>query len=212
MEISHIDTTKLTRGPLEVTIVEVESPSSFWVRLTNSREDFIELLEDMEYKMSRKYQTHTVFFPKPGLLVAVKAESKPHYTGLIPEERMPWNRGMVEEVNGEETTVLLKDWGRRITVPTFELYLLPDQFKLLSWKAIHCGIWGIAPAFGEDWVQGTKNLFAALTMRNEGQITIRRPIGDTEALVDLSIPDIDGYEDVGRRLLKKKTNCNEHHR
>ncbi|XP_070518806.1 uncharacterized protein [Cardiocondyla obscurior] len=48
--VSYIDTHQLTRSPLEVQVLEVESPTFFWVKLKNGEGELNELLSTLDNK------------------------------------------------------------------------------------------------------------------------------------------------------------------
>ncbi|KYN14656.1 hypothetical protein ALC57_13135 [Trachymyrmex cornetzi] len=54
MEIATLNTKYLTRSPLKVKVIRVDSPSLFWVQLNNSQEDFEDMMEDLAYRMKRR--------------------------------------------------------------------------------------------------------------------------------------------------------------
>jgi len=69
-----MNTRLLTRSPLAVRIIKVDSPTRFWVQLKNSHEDFKEMLDDLGRRMTRRGRQlrHRPDHVKEGELVAVK--------------------------------------------------------------------------------------------------------------------------------------------
>ncbi|KAL0128583.1 hypothetical protein PUN28_003738 [Cardiocondyla obscurior] len=133
-KIVHINTKLLTRGKLKAQIIKVNSPSLFWVQLLNSQEELEELTEDLTRRVERK--SKLMHIPpdqiKDNIVVAIK------------EEHI-WRRGEVLYTIDKTVYVALRDWGRTIKVPFFEIYLLEDRFCHLRWPAIPCGLAYLRP-------------------------------------------------------------------
>lgn len=75
MEIKHVNTRLLTRSPLAIEVIKVDSPTKFWVHLNTCREDFDELLEDLSRRMDEDGLYTTDFTPddiKIGEFVAIR--------------------------------------------------------------------------------------------------------------------------------------------
>ncbi|KYN33838.1 hypothetical protein ALC56_11810 [Trachymyrmex septentrionalis] len=53
MEIATLNTKYLTRSPLKVKVIRMDSPTLFWVQLDNSKEDFKDLMEDLARRITR---------------------------------------------------------------------------------------------------------------------------------------------------------------
>jgi len=102
-------------------IVKVDS-TFLWVQLEN-RDDFEELLEDFTRRMTRpaRLLRHRPDYVLPDELVAVREEKG-------------WQRGIVTQ--GDLVTVALRDWGRAIQRPVYDIYILEDRFRELEWQTI----------------------------------------------------------------------------
>ncbi|EZA49470.1 hypothetical protein X777_12326, partial [Ooceraea biroi] len=59
IEIKTIDVTLLTRRPLAVTVIKVNSPSLIWVHIKNSQIDYQEMREDLQVAMSGNWSFET---------------------------------------------------------------------------------------------------------------------------------------------------------
>lgn len=128
MEIQFINTRLLTRGPLAVKIVKVDSPTQFWVQLKNSQEDFKDLLDDLNRRMTRRGSRlhHQSDHVLPGEIVAIR-------------EGRGWQRGIVLELEANRMArVGLRDWGRIIRRPASEIYQL-EEFASWSGKGSPAG-------------------------------------------------------------------------
>jgi len=178
MEVKCFDTRHLTRGSLKMRIVKVNSPTFIWVQLENSREDFEELLEDLTRRMTRRARLlrHRPDHILPDELVAIR-------------EGKGWQRGIVTQVGkGDLVTVALRDWGRTIQRPVYDMYLLEDRFRELEWQAIPCGLAHIQPIGGRSrWPRRARELTRLLLEKREGWIKILGSIRDEAAIIALEV-------------------------
>lgn len=175
MDIECIDTRFLTRGQLKVKVMKVNSPAFFWVQLENSREDLEELVEDLTRRMTRK--ARFLHLPPdhilPDEIVAIR-------------EGKAWQRGIVTRIErGDKVTISLRDWGRTIQRPMFEIFTLEDRFRELPWQAIPCGLANIEPVGSRKrWPRRVIELTKTLLERREGWIRIQGSVGDEAAIVN----------------------------
>jgi len=178
MEIKCFNTRYLTRGSLKVRIVKVDSPTFIWVQLENSREDFEEFLEDLTRRMTRRGRLlrHRPDHVLPDELVAVR-------------EGKGWQRGIVTQLGkGDLVTVALRDWGRAIQRPVYDIYILEDRFRELEWQAIPCGLAHIQPIGGRPrWPRKARELTRLLLEKREGWIRILGSIRDEAAIIALEL-------------------------
>lgn len=174
MENESINTRLLTRGGLKVKVVKVDSPTSFWVHLENSRENFEEFIEDLTCRMNRRARFLFLPFDRilPGEIVAVR-------------EGRGWQRGIVSRIErGDKVTISLRDWGRTIQRSMFEIFQLEDRFRELRWEAIPCSLAHVEPIGGRKrWPRRVINITKHLLEKREGWIRIRRPLRDEAAVV-----------------------------
>ncbi|KYM98523.1 hypothetical protein ALC62_10764 [Cyphomyrmex costatus] len=178
MEIQAINTRQLSRGPLNIKIIKVISPTYFWVHLNPTRRYLEELLEDLTRRMTRKGRLlrHNPDHVIPNELVAVC------------EGRM-WQRGIVvQRERGNMVTVALRDWGRIIRRPISDMHLLEDQFRELRWQAIPYGLAHICPVgLRTRWPRRSRELTRLLLERREGWMRILVSITDKAAVVTLEL-------------------------
>lgn len=148
MEIESIDTSLLTRGPLAVKIIKVESPTLFWVHLTNGALDFKYMMDDLQRRMKQR-EHYTLYQPDKVYEDDV----------VVVKEGNRWQRGYVMEVGDHQAHVALKDWGRSIWKPFHECHHLQDQFRELPWRAIPCGLAHVGPTKPVDtWPSRTRTM------------------------------------------------------
>ncbi|KYN05856.1 Tudor domain-containing protein 6 [Cyphomyrmex costatus] len=177
MEVECINTRLLARSPLAVRIVKVDSPSLFWAQLKTSNEDFRELLEDLTRRMTRKGHMLRLF---PDHIIVGEA--------VAIREGKGWQRGIITDVNGDRTVaVSLRDWGRNVERPCFEVHILEDRFRQMRWQGIPCGLGYTAPFSGSTWSRKAKDLTKFLINQQEGYISILGTVRDEGALVELKI-------------------------
>lgn len=183
MEIESIDVSWLTRKPLAVKIIRVESPSLIWVHLENGDIDFKNMMGDLQRRMKQR-EPYILYQPDPvevDQIVAIKEGNK-------------WQRGYVLNVTGQHAHVALKDWGRTVWRPFHECYELQDQFRELHWRAIPCGLTYIGPFQPTDtWPSKATAMTRNLANGRRGWISIKLPVNcSVAALVELSIDNTQG--------------------
>ena len=201
MEIKCINTSLLSRGPLKAKVIRVDSPSFLWVHLDGTREDLDELVEDLTRRMMRRSE----FLHLP------PDEIKPDTEVAVREGRR-WQRGFVLQIErGNRVTVALRDWGRAVHRPMFEIYILEDRFRELEWQAIPCGLAHLRPLEGRTrWPHRSIALTRQLVEKREGWIKIRRPVRDEAAIIDFEARPMgdDETRDLARLLVQM--GCAQH--
>jgi hypothetical protein len=131
MEITCINPRILPDSPLDCEIVRVFSPTLFWVQLLVRRTTFQELLNHLQSKMSSRTSRrlrHRIDHVALGELVATQEGSR-------------WQRGIIFAIHRDGcVSVALRDWGRVIRKPLWEVYYLEECFRDLEWQAIPCAL------------------------------------------------------------------------
>ncbi|KYN10238.1 hypothetical protein ALC57_17636, partial [Trachymyrmex cornetzi] len=165
-----IRTRELSRGPLKVRVIKVNSPTYFWVQLGHAREDLEELSEELTHRMARRgrflRQNHDRVLPDE--LVAVR-------------EGKTWQRGVVGRLESKNmVTVALRDWDRIIQRPIEDMHVLEE----LNWQAIPCGLAHLCPVGAKSrWPRRSRELTRLLLERREGWMRIIRSIADVSAVI-----------------------------
>lgn len=201
MPIECINPRLLTRGPLKIRIVKVETPSFFWVRLENGREDFEEFLEGLSRRMQRS--SHLLHrFPHNIQLdevVAIREGSR-------------WQRGIVTQIDrGDVITVFLRDWGRTVQRPLFECYYLDEKFHQQPWQAIPCGLANTKPTGTPTrWSPRVNRITQLLLERRDAWMRIRATHQDEAAAVDLKLERGSDSEVDDPKQLLRYMGCAEH--
>lgn len=181
---NYINTAWLTRPRLRVRVVNVASPTLFWVQPETSRKDLEEMLAELEWWMARPGKPRT-FWPwrmELGANAAVKHGKR-------------WQRGTITGLGDNHVIVQLKDWGQTIRLPKTRIYELDPRFESLKWQAIPCSLASIRPRGPEElrgqrlrhWPGRTTRLFKALIEGRETWIQIKESVDDKAAYVELSV-------------------------
>lgn len=191
MEIKSIDALLLTRGPLAIRVVEVESPGRFWIQVENGREALKKLQEDLEYKMGKKRSMIWPHHVRTGTIVAVKRNGR-------------WERGVVGAIRGQQVTVELKDWGRMMTTSAGNLYHLPRMFYDFPWCAFPCSLGNTYPNGNHaTWAAAACHFMQTTTMGSKGWIRIQGAEEDGTAMVQMTIETAKGQKDVNRLIVEQ---------
>ncbi|EFN78927.1 hypothetical protein EAI_09045 [Harpegnathos saltator] len=177
MNITHIKTTLLTRNPLPVQIIRVESPTLFWVQLKYNKTTLLELQEDLEWVLKRRPNRY-ILLPHaiiPGRIVAVRNLDQ-------------WCRGTVTATRKGIAFIRLDDWGKCVVKASTDIYKLPDQFYLMPWQTISCSLYNTKPAGPSlTWSTKAKQLIKLLAEGEEGWMKIRRTISSQSAEVEMQM-------------------------
>jgi hypothetical protein len=176
--IGHVNTGTLTRSPLKIKVIKVDSPTLIWVHLRNSAEDFEELLDDLQRRMSRRSRLlhHRPDDIRPDEIVAV-------------HDRRRWQRGVILNTYEDGTaTIFLKDWARIIERPHCEIYQLEDRFREFEWRAIPCALAHTGPSpVKRIWPRRARELLRFLIEQREAWISIVGDVDEQAALVKMDI-------------------------
>ncbi|KAG7197870.1 hypothetical protein KM043_001681 [Ampulex compressa] len=162
---------------IEVFVVEVFTPSLFWIQLREKRKTFNSLMEHLNTfytQKSRHYKIPTAVLEK-GLNCACL------YNDV-------WHRGIIKTVTPDlRVTVMFYDYGTLKTYPADAIHYLYRAFSNLPAQAIPCGLINTIPCNGNKWSQGVTLEFATRT----AQIPLAAMIGsineeDNSMLVTLT--------------------------
>lgn len=201
MAIPVINPALLTRQPLKVKIVKVESPTFFWVQLENGAEEFEEYLEELARFMDRR-----------GCFL----HHWPHNIQLddlaVIQEGKLWQRGIVTQIEENDMiTVFLRDWGRTVRRRISECYQLKERFHRQPWAAIPCGLANIKPiGVISNWPQRTNRLTQLLIDKRSGWMKIKATHLDEAAAVDIKLEQRSKEELDEAKTLLIRVGCAQH--
>ncbi|XP_026672019.1 uncharacterized protein LOC108628107 [Ceratina calcarata] len=138
---------------LEVFVVEVFTPTFFWVHLRENTYEFKKLMINLGHfytQNSSKYLIPPIALEK-GLNCACKYYDK-------------WHRAIIENITPDFLiTVLFYDYGTVKTCSRNEVYYLHKKFSNLPAQAIPCGLVNIMPQKGSKWSRHVTHEFALKT-------------------------------------------------
>lgn len=175
MSIAYINISTMSRGPLPVHVVQVESPALIWVQLRYNRKAIMELQEELEWYLRKKKRQYTIF--SDGLRENQDVAVKNNYE---------WCRGKITLVTDSIATVHLGDWGRSIRKNIRELYQLPEQFKDLLWQALLCGLQGVKPVgIARVWPNKTRAITRLLAEDEDAWMLIKRNLSSRIIEIEL---------------------------
>ncbi|XP_033222263.1 uncharacterized protein LOC117176230 [Belonocnema kinseyi] len=139
-------------GIEEIEVLNVFSPSFFWVQLRRNFSKFKKLTEDLNIfyeKNQMKYQIPN-FFLERGLNVACVHSKK-------------WQRGIIKSVSPERrVTVQFYDNGLEKSYAPDEIFFLHRMFSYLPAQAIPCGLFNVKPFQTAKW---SKNVIWEFTTK-----------------------------------------------
>lgn len=164
MAITHIDTRELTREPLNIKVLRVESPNLFWVRVLNSEENRRFRRKLLNWWMSHRLE-RLILWPHGRYYRAPVAMN----TGG------GWERGeLVQEINEDRWVVSLRDSGVEIEADCRQLYQLPKEFHGRRWEAIPCSLENLVPTnVTMEWAPSEVQLMKNLCEKKVGRMRIR---------------------------------------
>ncbi|KMQ88798.1 hypothetical protein RF55_11656 [Lasius niger] len=196
MEVIGIDTGRLTKSRLEVTIIRVISPLLFWIQLSNSEKDLQELQEELDFRMARR-RKYLHCWPED-----IKEEED-----VVVKDGDSWKRGWIEKINKEKTIakICLGDYGRCIWCPTHDIYYLENRFRQLPWQAVACGL-AYTGSVGRvtTWPEKTQALCRLIAEGHKGWVNIVHSFRRGAALVKLQVQgeDYEGLYNLRDVLVK----------
>ena len=202
MEIACINPRFLPSSPLDCKIVNVLSPTLFWVQLIERKEAFENLLYRLQCKMTlrkSRHLRHQIDHVTLGELVAIQEESR-------------WQRGVVLAIHGDGSiSVALRDWGRVIRKSLWEVYHLEECFRYLEWQAIPCALAYTGPnPLTPIWPKRTKDITRLLAEGQRGRVTIIGTKKEEAALVKLELKNTHSREVRNFKDLLITIGCSRH--
>src|SRR5436190_19075765 len=175
MEIESIDTRELLHKRSPVKVINVASPTLFWVRLKSNEEEFHTFTAELNVKVA--HNKIRVQDPKEQQHVVVKRD-------------LLWLRGTITRIlkRAQIAEIALRDIGRGIMVSTNEIYHLEDEFRKLPWQGICCGLAHIGNLSSRSkWTIETQKLARLLAEGDEAIMTIVQPVWPGAAFINLEL-------------------------
>ncbi|XP_044014052.1 MATH and LRR domain-containing protein PFE0570w-like [Aphidius gifuensis] len=144
----------ITRNWELIDIVDVFSPSFFWIHLhkltsTSGPSPFEDMMNELHYFYEEKKTEYTIHIEYAvGLNVACKFDQS-------------WHRGIIKEIitaPEKKAKVFFYDYGTMSEYSFSDLYLLKRSFAQLPVQAIPCGLFGVRP-IEDDWKPDDRRYF-----------------------------------------------------
>ncbi|EFN81393.1 Tudor domain-containing protein 5 [Harpegnathos saltator] len=151
-DVCHILVTDLQKSKkqyLEVYVVEVFTPSFFWIQLRKNKRQFEKFMENLH----TYYQQHCESYRIPKLALHRGLNCACIYAGM-------WHRGVIKTVKPDyRVTIMFYDYGTQKTYAPENVYYLKENFSKLEAQAIPCGLYNVKPYVGDRWKKSITDRF-----------------------------------------------------
>ncbi|XP_076755948.1 uncharacterized protein LOC143426394 [Xylocopa sonorina] len=138
---------------VEVVVVEVFTPSFFWIQLRKSKKIFKSFMDDLNNFYSTKCEQYVI----PLVTLEKGLHCACMYNGV-------WHRGVIKTVKPDfQITIMFYDYGTLKTYPPEAVYYLHRMFSNLPAQAIPCGLINVRPRKGSKWSRSATLKFAMRT-------------------------------------------------
>ncbi|XP_050577776.1 MATH and LRR domain-containing protein PFE0570w-like isoform X2 [Bombus affinis] len=138
---------------IEVIVVEVFTPSFFWIQLRKKQKTFKMFMDDLHKFYTVQYEQYAI----PLLVLEKGLNCACVYNGI-------WHRGIIKAVKPDfQVTVMFYDYGTLKTYSPDAIYYLHKRFSILPAQAIPCGLINTRPCTGSKWSRSATHQFALRT-------------------------------------------------
>ncbi|KZC13290.1 Tudor domain-containing protein 5 [Dufourea novaeangliae] len=138
---------------IEVVVVEVFTPSFFWVQLRKKQKSFKTFMDDLHTFYTTKHQDYVI----PPVVLEKGLNCACMYNNI-------WHRGIIKTVKPDlQVTVMFYDYGTLKTYPPDAVYYLHRVFSSIPAQAIPCGLINTRPYKGLKWTRNATHQFAVRT-------------------------------------------------
>ncbi|XP_068970164.1 uncharacterized protein [Bombus flavifrons] len=138
---------------IEVIVVEVFTPSFFWIQLRKKQKTFKMFMDDLHKFYTVQYEQYAI----PLLVLEKGLNCACVYNGI-------WHRGIIKAVKPDfQVTVMFYDYGTLKTYSPDAIYYLHKRFSILPAQAIPCGLINTRPCTGSKWSRSATHHFALRT-------------------------------------------------
>ncbi|OAD60754.1 Tudor domain-containing protein 5 [Eufriesea mexicana] len=170
---------------IEVVVVEVFTPSFFWIQLYKKQKIFKKFMDDLHNFYTMEYMKYVI----PPVVLEKGLNCACIYNGI-------WHRGIIKTVKPDfQVTVMFYDYGTLKTYPPEAIYYLHRMFSNLPAQAIPCGLINIRPYQGSKWSRNATHNFAIRTCEIP-LIAIIASIDEEDNSMLVSLTDTLEEEDV----------------
>ncbi|XP_043795508.1 tudor domain-containing protein 5-like isoform X3 [Apis laboriosa] len=170
---------------IEVFVVEVFTPSFFWIQLRKKQKIFIKFMDDLHKFYTINHEQYVI----PLVVLERGLNCACIYNGL-------WHRGIIKSVKPDlQVTVMFYDYGTLKTYSPGTVYYLHRMFSNLPAQAIPCGLINTRPYKGSKWSRGATYYFAVRTSKIPLVATIASVNIEDNSMI-ISLTDTLEEEDV----------------
>ncbi|XP_034181912.2 uncharacterized protein LOC117605114 [Osmia lignaria lignaria] len=151
--LNVLDLTQNEKLYTEVLVVEVFTPSFFWIQLRKNQRTFKKFMNELHNFYVMKGDQYVV----PPLVLEKGLNCACTYNGI-------WHRGIIKTVKPDlQVTVMFYDYGTLKTCPPDAIHYLHRMFSYLPAQAIPCGLVNTRPYKATKWTRSATHHFAMRT-------------------------------------------------
>ncbi|XP_076626787.1 uncharacterized protein LOC143344799 [Colletes latitarsis] len=154
--VGQLDVVELANAEtpyIEIIVVEVFTPSFFWIQLRKKQKVFKVFMDDIHNFYTKNHEKYVM----PPVLLEKGLNCVCMYNGI-------WHRGIIKNVNPDlNVTVMFYDYGTLKTYPPEEIHYLHRMFSIIPAQAIPCGLVNTKPYSGSKWSASATHYFALRT-------------------------------------------------
>ncbi|XP_043507574.1 tudor domain-containing protein 5-like isoform X2 [Frieseomelitta varia] len=154
--VEHINVTDLAQNEqllVEVIVVEVFTPSFFWIQLRKKQNIFKTFMNDLNNFYAVQYEQYII----PPVVLEKGLNCVCIYNGI-------WHRGIIKTVKPDfQVTIMFYDYGTLKTYSPDAVYYLHRMFSTLPAQAIPCGLINTRPYKASKWSRSATHYFALRT-------------------------------------------------
>ncbi|XP_076293057.1 uncharacterized protein LOC143215117 isoform X2 [Lasioglossum baleicum] len=152
-QVSVTDLVSEEKPYIEVVVVEVFTPTFFWIQLRKKQKAFKTFMDDLHNFYVTKHQDYVI----PPVILEKGLNCACKYNNM-------WHRGIIKTVKPDmQVTVMFYDYGTLKTYKPNEIYYLHRMFSTLPAQAIPCGLYNVRPYQATKWTLAATHQFAVRT-------------------------------------------------
>ncbi|XP_076654751.1 uncharacterized protein LOC143360077 isoform X2 [Halictus rubicundus] len=152
-QLSVADLVSKEKPYVEVVVVEVFTPTFFWIQLRKKQKAFKTFMNDLHNFYVIKHQDYVI----PPVILEKGLNCACIYNKI-------WHRGIIKTVKPDlQVTVMFYDYGTLKTYQPNEVYYLHRMFSILPAQAIPCGLYNVRPYQAAIWSRNATHQFAVRT-------------------------------------------------
>ncbi|XP_054007333.1 uncharacterized protein LOC128891675 [Hylaeus anthracinus] len=154
--VGQLDVTEFANADkpyIEVIVVEVFTPSFFWIQLRKKQQMFKSFMDELHNFYVLKHHDYIM----PPVVLEKGLNCACMYNNI-------WHRGIIKTVRPDlQVTVMFYDYGTLKTYPPEAIHYLHRMFSAIPAQAIPCGLINTRPYKGSKWSSNATHNFAVRT-------------------------------------------------